>query len=114
MTPGSVAMLLAETTGLRIQTTSTATGAANVRIQGLRGRYSLLLSDGLPLYLLSNAVDDIRDGITHVIRGQDGLGNTPRQILLYRALGKPLPVFAHMNLTLDPKRAKISSPIPMR
>lgn len=70
--------------------------------------FVIVRSDGLPLYLLSNAVDDIRDGITHVLRGQDGLGNTPRQILIYRALGKPLPVFAHMNLTLDPKRAKIS------
>ena len=50
MTPGSVAMLLAETTGLRVQLTAPSTGAANVRIQGLRGRYSLLLSDGLPLY----------------------------------------------------------------
>ncbi len=50
MTPGSVAMLLAETTGLRVQTTAPASGAANVRIQGLRGRYSLLLSDGLPLH----------------------------------------------------------------
>ncbi|HEX9187576.1 MAG TPA: TonB-dependent receptor [Vicinamibacteria bacterium] len=50
MTPGSVAMLLGETTGLRVQTTAPTSGAANVRIQGLRGRYSLLLSDGLPLY----------------------------------------------------------------
>jgi len=50
MTPGSVAMLLGETTGLRVQTTSPSLGAANVRIQGLRGRYSQLLSDGLPLY----------------------------------------------------------------
>ena len=50
MTPGSVAMLLGETTGLRVQTTSPALGAANVRIQGLRGRYSQLVADGLPLY----------------------------------------------------------------
>src|SRR5688572_28220786 len=50
MTPGSVAMLLGETTGLRVQTTSPALGAANVRIQGLRGRYAQLLADGLPLY----------------------------------------------------------------
>jgi iron complex outermembrane receptor protein len=49
MTPGSVAMLLGETTGPRVQTTAPSTGAANVRIQGLRGRYALLLSDGLPL-----------------------------------------------------------------
>ncbi|GAB4220294.1 MAG: ligand-gated channel protein [Acidobacteriota bacterium] len=50
MTPGSVAMLLSETTGLRVQNTSPSTGASNVRIQGLRGRYSQLLSDGLTLY----------------------------------------------------------------
>ena len=50
MTPGSVAMLLGETTGLRVQTTSPALGAANVRIQGLRGHYSQLVADGLPLY----------------------------------------------------------------
>jgi outer membrane receptor for ferrienterochelin and colicins len=50
MTPGSVAMLLGETTGLRVQTTSPSLGAANVRIQGLRGRYSQLVADGLPLY----------------------------------------------------------------
>jgi iron complex outermembrane receptor protein len=50
MTPGSVAMLLGETTGLRVQTTAPSTAAANVRVQGLRGRYTLLLSDGLPLH----------------------------------------------------------------
>ena len=50
MTPGSVAMLLAETSGLRVQTTAPSLGAANVRIQGLRGRYAQLIADGLPLY----------------------------------------------------------------
>ncbi len=70
--------------------------------------FVIVRSDGLPLYLLSNAVDDIRDRITHVIRGQDGLANTPRQILIYRALGKVPPAFAHMSLTLDPQRSKIS------
>jgi iron complex outermembrane receptor protein len=50
MTPGSIAMLLAETTGLRVQTTAPSLGAANVRINGLRGRYTQLLADGLPLY----------------------------------------------------------------
>ena len=85
----------------------TVYGAVEKRLEDIED-FVIVRSDGLPLYLLSNAVDDIRDGITHVIRGADGLGNTPRQILIYRALGKPLPVFAHMNLTLDPKRAKIS------
>lgn len=50
MTPGSVAMLLGETSGLRVQTTGPSIGATNVRIQGLRGRYAQLLADGLPLY----------------------------------------------------------------
>ena len=50
MTPGDIAMMLNETSGLRVQTTSPSLGGANVRIQGLAGRYSLLLADGLPLY----------------------------------------------------------------
>jgi glutamyl-tRNA synthetase len=70
--------------------------------------FVIVRSDGSPLYLLSNAVDDIRDGITHVIRGQDGLANTPRQILIYEALRARPPVFAHMPLTLDLKKRKIS------
>lgn len=70
--------------------------------------FVIVRSNGQPLYVLSNAVDDIRDRITHVIRGQDGLANTPKQILLYRALGAPVPQFAHMSLTLDPQKAKIS------
>ncbi|MCP4714992.1 MAG: glutamate--tRNA ligase [Deltaproteobacteria bacterium] len=70
--------------------------------------FVILRSDGNPLYLLSSAVDDQADRISHVIRGQDGLGNTPRQILIYEALGFTPPVFAHMSLTLDTKKAKIS------
>jgi iron complex outermembrane receptor protein len=50
MTPGDISMMLNETGGLRVQTTSPSLGGANVRVQGLRGRYTLLLSDGLPLY----------------------------------------------------------------
>jgi len=50
MTPGDIAMLLNETGGLRVQVTSPSLGAANVRVQGLRGRYTQLLADGLPLY----------------------------------------------------------------
>lgn len=50
MTPGDIAMLLNETGGLRVQNTSPSLGGANVRVQGLRGRYTLLLSDGLPLH----------------------------------------------------------------
>ena len=50
MTPGDISMMLNESGGMRVQNTSPSLGGANVRIQGLRGRYSLLLSDGLPLY----------------------------------------------------------------
>jgi len=70
--------------------------------------FIILRGNGQPLYVLSNAVDDIRDGITHVIRGQDGLANTPKQILIYQGLGASLPRFVHMSLTLDPQKAKIS------
>ncbi len=70
--------------------------------------FVVVRSNGQPLYLLSNTVDDIRDRITHVIRGQDGLSNAHKQILIYQALGAPIPQFAHMSLTLDPKKAKIS------
>ena len=72
------------------------------------GDFVIVRSNGLPLYVLSNAVDDIRDGITHVIRGQDHLANTPKQIMIYEALGEKLPRFAHMPLTLDPQKRKIS------
>ncbi|WP_457574546.1 glutamate--tRNA ligase [Desulfolithobacter sp.] len=70
--------------------------------------FVIVRSNGKPLYLLCNVVDDIRDRITHVIRGQDHMTNTTRQILLYEALGAPIPVFAHMPLTLDLQKRKIS------
>lgn len=70
--------------------------------------FVILRSDGRPLYILSNAVDDASDRITHVIRGADGIANTPKQVLVYRALGISPPIFAHMPLTLDNKKAKLS------
>jgi glutamyl-tRNA synthetase len=68
----------------------------------------LLRSDGHPLYNLSVVLDDIEMGITHVIRGQDHLTNTHKQILLYRACGAPVPQFAHLPLILAPNKAKLS------
>jgi glutamyl-tRNA synthetase len=70
--------------------------------------FVIVRSNGKPLYLLCNVVDDIRDRITHIIRGQDHMTNTLKQVLLYEALDAPLPVFGHMPLTLDTKKAKIS------
>ncbi|HEV8169357.1 MAG TPA: glutamate--tRNA ligase, partial [Pyrinomonadaceae bacterium] len=68
----------------------------------------LLRSDGHPLYNLSVVIDDISMGITHVIRGQDHLTNTHKQILLYEALGAPVPQFAHLPLILAPNKGKLS------
>src|SRR6195256_4053923 len=68
----------------------------------------LLRSDGHPLYNLSVVLDDIEMGITHVIRGQDHLTNTHKQILLYQALGAQIPQFAHLPLILSPNKAKLS------
>ncbi|HEU4593762.1 MAG TPA: glutamate--tRNA ligase [Pyrinomonadaceae bacterium] len=61
-----------------------------------------------PLYNLSVVVDDIEMGITHVIRGQDHLTNTHKQVLIYRALGVEVPKFAHLPLILAPNKAKLS------
>jgi glutamyl-tRNA synthetase len=70
--------------------------------------FVIVRSNGKPLYLLCNVVDDIRDRISHIIRGQDHMTNTTRQVLLYEALGARLPVFAHVPLTLDLQKRKIS------
>src|SRR5258707_2117243 len=68
----------------------------------------LLRSDGHPLYNLSFVLDDIEMGITHVIRGQDHLTNTHKQILLYQAFSQEAPQFAHLPLILAPNKAKLS------
>jgi glutamyl-tRNA synthetase len=68
----------------------------------------ILRSDGHPLYNLSVVLDDIEMGITHVIRGQDHLTNTHKQILLYQAFGAEVPQFAHLPLILAPNKAKLS------
>jgi glutamyl-tRNA synthetase len=63
---------------------------------------------GQPLYNLAVVVDDIDMGITHVIRGEDHIGNTPKQILLYEALGATIPEFAHTPLILNTQGQKLS------
>ncbi len=68
----------------------------------------LLRADGIPTYNFAVVVDDITMQVTQVIRGEDHIPNTPRQILIYEALGVPLPLFAHMPLMLGKDRAKLS------
>ena len=70
--------------------------------------FVLLRSDGAPTYHLSVVADDIDMRISHVIRGADHLSNTPKQVLLYQALGAPLPVFAHVPLILGPDKTRLS------
>jgi glutamyl-tRNA synthetase len=70
--------------------------------------FVLLRSNALPTYQLSVVVDDIDMRITHVIRGADHLSNTPKQVLLYRALGAEPPIFAHVPLILGPDRTRLS------
>ncbi len=65
-------------------------------------------ADGSPLYNLAVAVDDIDLGITHVVRGEDHISNTPKQLLVYAALGVPAPVYAHLPLLHGPDGKKLS------
>ncbi|HET9274879.1 MAG TPA: glutamate--tRNA ligase, partial [Gemmatimonadales bacterium] len=68
----------------------------------------ILRSDGTPIYNMAVVSDDIEMRITHVIRGDDHISNTPKQIALYRALGAPVPVFAHVPMILGPDGKKLS------
>jgi len=70
--------------------------------------FVLLRSDGNPTYHLSVVADDIDLRITHIIRGADHISNTPKQVLLYQALGEVLPVFAHVPLILGPDKTRLS------
>ena len=68
----------------------------------------LVRTDGTPTYNFSNVVDDVSMKITHVIRGDDHLSNTPKQLLCYLALGYPVPVFAHLPMILGPDKRPLS------
>jgi glutamyl-tRNA synthetase len=70
--------------------------------------FVILRSDGHPTYHLSVVVDDIDMAITHVVRGDDHVSNTPKQVLLYQAFGKPVPSFAHVPLILGPDKKRLS------
>ena len=68
----------------------------------------IVRSDGTPVYNFCSVVDDTNLGISHIVRGDDHLANTPRQILLFQALGAELPRFAHLPLILGNDRAPLS------
>lgn len=70
--------------------------------------FIVLRTDGTPIYNMAVVSDDIEMRITHVIRGDDHISNTPKQILLYRALGAPEPVFGHVPMILGPDGKRLS------
>ena len=70
--------------------------------------FVILRSDGHPTYQLSVVSDDVDMAITHVVRGDDHISNTPKQILLYRAIGADMPQFAHVPLILGPDKKRLS------
>ncbi|HSM09196.1 MAG TPA: glutamate--tRNA ligase [Gemmatimonadota bacterium] len=80
------------------------TGVDNTSIDD----FVVLRSDGTPVYNLAVVADDIEMGITHVIRGDDHLSNTPKQVLIYEALGATLPRFCHVPMILGPDGKRLS------
>ena len=74
----------------------------------LGGDFVIVRADGNPLYHFTVVVDDAAMQISHVIRGEDHVSNTPKHILLFEALGHPVPIFAHLPLILNPDGTKMS------
>ncbi|NLW91885.1 MAG: glutamate--tRNA ligase [Syntrophomonadaceae bacterium] len=72
------------------------------------GDYIIVKSDGIPTYNFAVVIDDVMMGITHVIRAEEHLSNTPRQLMIYDALNFPRPQFAHISLILGSDRQKMS------
>jgi glutamyl-tRNA synthetase len=83
-------------------------GHIEIDVANLGGDFVIVRADGSPLYQFAVVVDDAAMQISHVIRGEDHISNTPKHILLFRALGYPEPAFAHLPLLLNPDRTKMS------
>jgi glutamyl-tRNA synthetase len=83
-------------------------GHVEIDVANLGGDFVIVRADGSPLYHFTVVVDDAAMEITHVIRGEDHLSNTPKHILLFRALAHAVPQFAHLPLILNADRSKMS------
>jgi glutamyl-tRNA synthetase len=83
-------------------------GHVEIDVANLGGDFVIVRADGTPLYHFTVVIDDAAMEITHVVRGEDHLSNTPKHILLFRALGHEVPQFAHLPLILNPDRTKMS------
>lgn len=75
---------------------------------GLTGDFVIMKSNGTPTYNFAVVIDDMLMKISHIIRGEDHISNTPKQILLYEALGVEVPKFGHLGMILAPDRSKLS------
>lgn len=100
---------------IRLRVPSTGTTRVDDLIRGevefansLMDDFIIAKSDGWPTYNFAVVVDDHLMAISHVIRAEEHLSNTPRQILIYQALNWPLPQFAHVSMILAPDRSKLS------
>src|SRR5438552_4111330 len=83
-------------------------GRVEIDTANIGGDFIIVRADGTPLYHFTVVVDDAAMKISHVIRGEDHLSNTPKHILLFRALGESEPHFGHLPLILNPDRTKMS------
>lgn len=104
----SVVRFRLPTDRLAVQFTDLIHGQISFDIDQIGGDFVIARADGSPLYNFVVVVDDIDMNISHVIRGDDHISNTPKQILLYEALGAQLPSFAHLPMILGPTGAKLS------
>lgn len=75
---------------------------------GLTGDFVIMKSNGTPTYNFAVVIDDMLMEISHIIRGEDHISNTPKQILIYEALGAEVPKFGHLGMILAPDRSKLS------
>jgi glutamyl-tRNA synthetase len=83
-------------------------GDVEIDTANIGGDFVIVRSNGTPLYHFAVVVDDASMEITHIIRGEDHISNTPKHILLFEALGHAIPAFAHLPLILNPDRTKMS------
>ncbi len=104
--PGAVVRIKAPLTGV-IKFKDIVKGTITVESEELDD-IIIRRSDGTPTYHLAVVADDIDMGVNYVIRGDDHLLNTPKQIIIYQALGRPIPKYAHIPLILGPDRTRLS------
>jgi len=83
-------------------------GQIDFDVNAITGDFIILRSDGMPTYNFAVVIDDYLMNITHVIRGEDHLSNTPRQLLIYKAIGAEPPKFAHLSMIVGSDHSKLS------